>query len=202
VAVRPGGVALPGRPRLLAPAAVILLVLLIGAGVFVSQYTNYLWFQETRHTNVFTTVLKTKLLLFVLGGLLMGVVIGVNISIAYRNRPPFRPVSLEQQNLERYRVALEPFLVPVLLVVSTFFGIFAGLSTASRWKTWLLWRNATSFHQTDPQFHKDISFFTFDYPFYRFILGFVLVVLVLSLIASGVTHYLFGVVCSLTPPNR
>jgi uncharacterized membrane protein (UPF0182 family) len=192
VAVRPGGVPLPGRPRLFAPVAVIFLLLLIGAGVFVSQYTDYLWFSEANHSNVFTTVLKTKLLLFVGGALIMGSVIGANIAVAYRNRPPFRPVSLEQQNLERYRLAIEPYLVPVLLIISTFFGIFAGLSTASRWRTWLLWQNGTSFGVKDPQFHKDISYFTFTYPFQRFLLGFVFVVLVLALIASAVTHYLFG----------
>jgi uncharacterized membrane protein (UPF0182 family) len=161
-------------------------------GVFVSLYTDLLWFRETGFSKVFTTVLQTKLLLFFLFGLLMAAVVGANIVVAYRTRPPFRPLSLEQQNLERYRVALEPFLLPVLLLVSAFFGLFAGLSAAGRWQTWLLWRHRQSFGAVDPQFHKDISYFTFTYPFLRFVLGFVLVVLVLSLLVSAVTHYLFG----------
>jgi uncharacterized membrane protein (UPF0182 family) len=192
VAVRPRGPALPGRPRLLAPVAVVVLVLLVLGGVFVSLYTDLLWFRETGFSKVFSTVLRTKLLLFFLFGLLMAVVIGTNIAVAYRTRPPFRPLSLEQQNLERYRVALEPFLLPVVLVVSGFFGVFAGLSAAGRWQTWLLWRNGQQFGETDAQFGKDISYFTFTYPFQRFVLGFVLVVLVLSLLAAAVTHYLFG----------
>jgi uncharacterized membrane protein (UPF0182 family) len=193
VAVRTRGPALPGRPRLFAPVAVVVLLLLVLGGAFVSLYTDLLWFREAAHSQVFTTVLKTKVLLFFLFGLLMALVVGANIAVAYRTRPPFRPLSLEQQNLERYRVALEPFLLPVLLVVSGFFGIFAGLSAAGRWQTWLLWRNGQPFGgQTDPQFHKDISYFTFTFPFQRFVLGFVLVVLVLSLLAAAVTHYLFG----------
>lgn len=192
MAVRTRGPALPGRPRLFAPVIVVVLLLLILGGVFVSLYTDLLWFRETGFSKVFTTILKTKLVLFFVFGLLMAVVIGVNIAVAYRARPPFRPMSLEQQNLERYRVALEPYLLPVLLVVSGVFGIFAGLSAAGRWRTWLLWRHAQPFGQTDPQFHKDISYFTFTYPFQRFLLGFVLVVLILSLLASAVTHYLFG----------
>lgn len=192
MAVRPGGAGLPGRPRLFAPAAVIVLLLLVLGGVYVSQYTDYLWFKEAQHANVFSTVLKTKLLLFFVFGLLMAAVIGANVAIAYRNRPPFQPVSLEQQNLERYRVAIEPYLVWVLVVISAFFGVFAGLSAASRWQTWLLFAHGTSFGVKDEQFGKDISFFTFDYPFYRFLLGFVLVVLILSLLATTVTHYLFG----------
>ena len=192
MAVRPRGAAFPGRPRLFAPAAVVVLLLLVLGGVYVAQYTDYLWFKEAQHGNVFTTVLKTKLVLFFGFGLLMAVVLTANIAAAYRSRPPFQPVSLEQQNLERYRVALEPFLLPVLVLVGLVFGVFAGLSAASRWRTWLLFSHRQSFGIKDPQFHKDISFFTFTYPFLRFLLGFVLVVLVLSLIAAVVTHYLFG----------
>ncbi|MGZ6826234.1 MAG: UPF0182 family membrane protein, partial [Mycobacteriales bacterium] len=192
MAVRPRGPALPGRPRLLAPVVATVLVLLVLGGVFVSLWTDLLWFRETGFSSVFTTVLGTKVLLFVLGGLLMGAVVGTNIALAYRNRPPFRPMSLEQQNLERYRVAIEPYLVPVLLVVSGVFGLFAGLAAAGRWRTWLLWRHGQPFGMTDPQFHKDISFFTFTYPMLRFLLGFVLVALILSLLAAAVTHYLFG----------
>ncbi len=191
MAVRPRP-ALPGRPRLFAPVIIVVLLLLIVGGVFVSVYTDYLWFQETGFPDIFSTVLQTKLLLFFIFGLFMAAVIGINIAVAYRVRPPFRPMSLEQQNLERYRVAIEPFLLPVLLLVSIVFGIFAGLSAAGRWRTWLLFANSQSFGKTDPQFHKDISYFTFTYPFQRFLLGFVIVVVVLSLITSGITHYLFG----------
>ena len=192
MAVRSAGPALPGRPRLLVPVIVVVLLILVVGGVFVSIYTDLLWFRETGFSIVFSTVLKTKVLLFFVFGLLMAAVIGSNIAIAYRARPPFRPLSLEQQNLERYRVALEPFLVPVLLVVSGVFGVFAGLAAAGRWQTWLLWRHAQHFGMADPQFHRDISYFTFTYPFQRFLLGFVMVVLILSLLTSTVTHYLFG----------
>ena len=192
MAVRPRGAAVPGPPRILVPAAVVVLVVLIAGGVFVSQYTDLLWFREAGFAKVYTGVLRTKVLLFFLFGLLMAASIGANLVLAYRMRPPFRPLSLEQQNLERYRLALEPFLLPAVVAVSALFGIFAGLAAAGRWQTWLLWRHAQPFGQTDPQFHRDISYFTFTYPMQRFLLGFVMVVLVLSLLAAALTHYLFG----------
>ncbi len=192
MAVRTSRAGLADRPRLLAPVAVTVVVLLVLGGVFVSLYTDLLWFRETGFSTVFSVQLRTKLLLFVAAGLLMAVLIGANVTIAYRARPPFRPMSLEQQNLERYRVAIEPYLLPVLLVTSGVFGVFAGLSAAGRWRTWLLWRNAVPFHQVDPQFHRDISYFTFTYPFQRFALGFALTAVVLSLLAAAATHYLFG----------
>jgi uncharacterized membrane protein (UPF0182 family) len=183
---------LPGRPRLLVPVTVAVLLILVFGGVLVSLYTDLLWFRETGFSKVFSTVLRAKLLLFVMFGLLMAVAISVNLALAYRMRPPFRPMSLEQQNLERYRLAVERFMVPVMLAVGVIFGIFAGIAAAGRWETWLMWRNGQSFGQTDPQFHKDLSFYMFTYPMLRFLLGFVMAILVLSLLVSAVMHYLFG----------
>jgi uncharacterized membrane protein (UPF0182 family) len=192
VAVRTPGAGLPARPRLLVPVIVVVAVILVLGGIAVALYTDLLWFREVGYSKVFTTVLRTRVLLFVVFGLLMALLVGSNIAVAYRVRPPFRPMSLEQQNLERYRVAVEPFLRTVLLASAAVFGLFAGLSAASRWQTWLLWRHATSFGKTDPQFHRDISYYAMVYPFQRFVLGFVLTAVILSLLAAAATHYLFG----------
>ena len=183
---------MPARPRLLAPVFVIVALVLVLGGVGVTLYTDLLWFRSTGFSEVFATVLQTKLLLFVAFGLVMALLVGANIAVAYRVRPPFRPMSLEQQNLERYRVAVEPYLIPVLLLASGVFGLFAGLSAASRWQVWLLWRNATQFGEKDAQFGRDISYFAMTYPFQRFLLGFALTAIVLSLLAAAATHYLFG----------
>jgi len=192
VSVRTGGPALPGRPRLLLPVVVTVLVVIVAIGVFVNLYTDLLWFREARFATVFSTVLRTRLLLFAMFGLLMAAVVGINLVVAYRSRPPFRPLSLEQQNLERYRVAIEPYLTPSVLLVSGVFGLFAGLSASARWQTWLLWRNRTPFGVKDLEFGKDVSYFTFTYPMQRFALGFALTVFVLSLLVAAITHYLFG----------
>ncbi|MDX6197972.1 MAG: uncharacterized protein QOJ79_1123 [Actinomycetota bacterium] len=192
MAVPRPGVGLPARPRLLAPVIVIVAVIFVIGAIAIALYTDLLWFREVGYSRVFTTVLRTKALLFLVFGLVMAMLIGANLAIAYRLRPPFRPMSLEQQNLERYRVAVEPFLRTVLLLASAVFGLFAGLSAASRWQVWLLFRNATSFGLRDAQFHKDISYFAMTYPFQRFVLGFLLTAVILSLLASAATHYLFG----------
>ena len=53
-------------------------------------------------------------------------------------------------------------------------GLFAGFTAQGSWQTWLTFRNSTDFGRTDPQFGIDLSFFVFDYPFYRLVLGFAL----------------------------
>jgi hypothetical protein len=171
---------------------VVVALLLVLGGVGVSLYTDLLWFRNVDFVRVFTTVLLTKLGLFVGFGILMAVVVGANITVAYRVRPPFRPMSLEQQNLERYRVGVEPYLVPLLLLASGVIGLFAGLSAAGRWQTWLLWRHRTDFGVADAQFGRDVSYYAMTYPFQRFVLGFLLTALVLSFLVAAATHYLFG----------
>jgi uncharacterized membrane protein (UPF0182 family) len=202
VANRPPAPPLPQRPRLLVPVLVVLGVLVGLLALAVGLYTDLLWFREVDFTQVFTTVLGTRVLLFALFGAAMAVLVGANITIAYKLRPVFRPLSLEQQNLERYRLAVEPHLLPVLLVVTTAVGVLTGLSAASRWETWLLWRNATPFGVEDPQFEMDVAFYAFQYPFYRFLLGFLFTAVVLSLIAALATHYLFGGLRLQTPGER
>ncbi|MCW2607113.1 MAG: hypothetical protein JWO60_1806 [Frankiales bacterium] len=192
MSVRTPGAGLPARPRLLAPTLAGVAVLLLLGGVAVSLYTDLLWFRDVGFPRVFSTVLQTRLLLFVGFGLLMAATVGANVTVAYRVRPPFRPMSLEQQNLERYRIAVEPFLTATLLVGSGVFGVFAGLSAASRWQTFLLWRNRTPFGVVDDQFKRDVSYYAMTYPFQRFVLGFLITAGVLSLLAAAATHYLFG----------
>jgi uncharacterized membrane protein (UPF0182 family) len=198
----PGLPRLPRAPRLVGPVIGALVALLLVLGVLTSVYTDLLWFRSVDYSSVFATRLRTQLLLFVLFGLLLAVLVGANMAIAYRLRPPFRPLSLEQQNLERYRVAMEPYLTPLLFISAGVLGVLGGLSAAGRWRTWLLWRNAVPFGQRDAQFHRDISYFAFTYPFQRFLLGFLFFALIVSLLAAAAVHYLFGGLRLQTPGDR
>ncbi|MFL6162741.1 MAG: UPF0182 family protein [Jatrophihabitantaceae bacterium] len=187
------------RGKILIGVLVAIIVLLSVLGSLVSVYTNWLWFGEVGYRHVYRTMLLTRFVLFLVVGLGMAAIIGVNVYLAYRMRPPFRPVSQEQENLERYRVALEPRknLIFGGLVVLVF--IIAGMSAQSNWRIWQLWRNGTSFGVRDPQFHRDISFFAWDYPFYRMMLGLAFNAVIFSLILALAVHYLFGAFRIATP---
>jgi len=179
-------------PRFVLPLILLIITALVIGGIVTNLYTDLLWFRSVHYTEVFATRLRTQLMLFIVFGLLTAVVVGANLVIAYRLRPPFRPLSAEQQGLERYRVTLDPYRRRVLIVIVVLLGILSGSSAAGRWGTWLMWRNAVSFGRKDAQFGKDISYFTFTYPFQRFLLGFAFFVVVLSLVAAAAAHYLYG----------
>jgi len=96
------------RGKITIGVLVSLFILLTLFGSLVRVYTNWLWFGELGFRGTFSTILWTRVVLFLSFGLLMAVIIGANLILAYRMRPPFRPISQEQENLERYRVAIEP----------------------------------------------------------------------------------------------
>ncbi|MDT3396366.1 UPF0182 family protein [Streptomyces sp. B1866] len=170
----------------------VLAVLAMLFVMFAGFWTDWLWYRSVHYSSVFTTTLETKIGLFFVFGLLMSAAVGTNIWLAYRLRPPLSAMSLEQQSLDRYRSAIYPYRAWVLLAVTTLVGLIAGASAAGQWRTWLLWVNGVSFHTKDPQFHKDVSFYAFDLPWYRFLLGFGFAATVLSLVAAVLVHYLYG----------
>src|SRR6476661_4476153 len=190
------------RAKLVIGAIAVLLVLFTAIGTLTNVYVDYLWFNETRFTEVFWTELQTRVLLFAVAGVATGGLTALAIYLAYRFRPTFRPMSLEQQNLERYRQSLEPRRGLVLTGVAVVLGLFAGFTAQGSWQTWLKFRNSTDFGTKDPQFGIDTSFFVFDYPFYRLALGFGFAIVLLALIGSVLTHYVFGGLRLQTPGQK
>jgi uncharacterized membrane protein (UPF0182 family) len=190
------------RAKLLLGAVGVLLVLFTAIGTLTNVYVDYLWFEETNYTEVFWTELQTRALLFAVAGVATGGLVAAAVYLAYRFRPTFRPMSLEQQNLERYRQSLEPRRKLVLVALGVVLGLFAGFTAQGSWETWLTFRNSTDFGQVDPEFGIDLSFFVFDYPFYRLVLGFGFAIVLLALIGSLLTHYVFGGLRLQTPGQK
>ncbi|MFE9248117.1 UPF0182 family protein [Streptomyces sp. NPDC007088] len=185
-----------GRPsrrvRTLLMTLGVLAVLVMAFVMFSGFWTDWLWYRSVDYSSVFTKTLWTKIGLFFVFGLLMAAAVGVNIWLAHRLRPPLSAMSMEQQNLDRYRMGIAPYKKWLLFGIVALVGLISGASAAGQWRTWLMWVNGQPFHQTDPQFHLDVSFYAFDLPWYRFLLGFGFAAVVLCVIASLLTHYLYG----------
>ncbi|SBT91559.1 hypothetical protein GA0115233_103180 [Streptomyces sp. DI166] len=170
----------------------VLAVLGMAFTMFAGFWTDWLWYRSVNYSSVFTTTLWTKIGLFFVFGLLMALSVGFNIWLAHRLRPPLSAMSMEQQSLDRYRMGIAPYKKWLLLAITALVGLIAGASASGQWRTWLMWVNGVSFGQKDPQFHLDVSFYAFDLPWYRFLLGFGFAATILSLIAAALTHYLYG----------
>ncbi|HEV7204112.1 MAG TPA: UPF0182 family protein [Jatrophihabitans sp.] len=177
----------------------ILIVLLIVLVNLSGVYINYLWFGELGHRGVYSTVLWTKVVLFLVFGALMALIIGGNLILAYRIKPPFRPMSPEQQNLQNYVLMVEPRRKLVLGVIMVISFLAAGASAQGNWQIWQLFLHGGAFGVKDPQFGRDISFYAWDYPLYRTLLGFGFTAIIFSILLSIGIHYLSGAIRLQTP---
>ena len=182
----------PARSRALLITAIVVIVSIFGLTGFSSIYTDRLWYQSVGYGGVFSTLLWTRIGLFLLFGAVLGGVVALNVYLAYRFRPLFRPNSREQSNLDRYRDVVTPIRGWVVLGVALVVGVFAGASGMGNWRTYLMWRNGQSFGQDDPYFNRDIGFYVFDLPWIHFIVDFSMAIFVIAIIGALATHYLYG----------
>jgi uncharacterized membrane protein (UPF0182 family) len=187
------------------PLAITLTILAVITGALVALsgfYVDWLWFESVGFTGVWTTVLTTKVALFVIAGLLTSLVISLNVYLAFRRRPFYVPTSVEADNLERYRATIDPIRKLVFAGIVLVLFYFGGTSASNLWGSWLLFRNSTEFGVQDPQFGLDISFFAFRLPFFQTLIGWGISTLILATLASAAVHYLYGGIRPQVPQER
>jgi uncharacterized membrane protein (UPF0182 family) len=171
---------------------IVVAAFLLLFSIFAGIWTEKLWFGSLGYGDVFNRLIWTRVGLFVGFGLLMALIVGGNLAIAYRLRPLFRPSSPEQANLERYREVITPLRRALLIGVSAIFGIFAGISASGQWRTFMLWRHGKPFGEVDPYFEKDSGFYVFTLPWLHWLVDFTMTAVVLALMAAALVHYVYG----------
>ncbi len=189
---RPGGPGGRARRGALAPTIAILVGLFVVGTLLAQLATDLWWYDSVGYRQVFLTQLASKAGLFVGGFVLMAGAVGSSLYLGHRLRPFIVPVTVAQQTLDQYRRALEPLRKLGQIVIPAGLGVLAGTGSMGLWDTFLLWRNGGSFGRVEPQFGLDIGFFVFTLPWWRAVVSFVTVVLVLALVAAILTHYVYG----------
>jgi uncharacterized membrane protein (UPF0182 family) len=177
------------------PLPIVIAILVVASVALVSLsgfYADWLWFKSVDFTEVWSTILLTKATVFVVAGFATSLIITLNVYLAFRKRPLYVPLSVEADNLERYRSQIEPIRKLVLVGLSLVLFYFGGSSASQLWDTWLLFKNSTSFGVVDPQFGLDISFFAFKLPMYQALIAWAISTLVFAIIGSTIVHYLYG----------
>ena len=177
----------PGPAGLTAIVFAILVVIFFSLSSF---YADLLWFRSVKFTEVWRTTLFTKIELFILFGIVSSLFITTFVIIAYRTRPVYAPIEVD--NLERYRGQIEPIRKSVIIAIAIGLFYFAGSSGSRLWQTWLEYVNATPFGIKDAQFGKDISFYAFKLPMYQSLLSWAISIVILTLLISAGVHYLYG----------
>lgn len=172
---------------------IVLLIVLSGLASF---YVDVLWFRSIGQSPVFWRILWSRLFLGAVFGAAFFILLYVNLRLVQRMVPRFRVFSPEQQVIERYRGAAEPYLWWAIPVFAAVIAFFVGLSTSGQWETFLLWRSVGDVtfgaQHLDPVFHRDPAFYIFVLPFHKFVQGWLFDALVGVTVLTAIAHYLTG----------
>jgi uncharacterized membrane protein (UPF0182 family) len=168
----------------------------------VSYYwTNYLWYKEMGHTNVFWTPFLGRLLVGLFFALVFFGLFYGSAKLARRLSPKFRPVEGDKSGNVLEMISRRPWSGRALLLVSLVATLLVGVSYGGRWREVLTFLDRQAFGYTDPLFAKDASFFVYTLPLWNMLLGFVGVAIVFTLIFTAITYATNGAV-TLTARKR
>src|SRR6516162_7703821 len=179
------------RSRILILIALGVIALLLVGPRLIDAYVDWLWFGELGYRSVFTTVLVTRIVVFLVAGLLVGGIVFAGLAVAYRTRPGFVP-SNNNDPVARYRTVVVSRLRLVGIGIPAAVGLLAGIIAQSYWVRIQLFLHGGDFGVKDPQFGKDLGFYAFDLPFYRLVLSYLFVAVFLAFIVNLLGHYIFG----------
>ncbi|MBI4302050.1 MAG: UPF0182 family protein, partial [Chloroflexi bacterium] len=180
----------PRLPRgvgrwLIALGAVVVLFIL--ATVARGIYTEWLWFESVGFRSVYAKVIATKVVLFLLGGFSFFALLGGNILLARRLAPRWMNIILPVEEL----AGLRRLIVAGVVVGTAFLSLIFGSVAAGRWSLLLRYLNAQSFGEQDPIFSRDVSYYIFTLPTYRFFQGWLLGALVVTLLAVAAVYFIY-----------
>lgn len=180
----------PNRSRApLAITAAVVGALVVAFFIFAGLYSDFLWFDQLGFSNVLTTQWIATVIMFVIGFFGMAVPVWASIQLAYRLRPVYAKLSSQ---LDRYQELVEPLRRLATYGIPIVLGLFAGFAAATRWEVVLLWLNRTPVGETEPQFGLDVSFYFFELPFFRGLVGFASAVVLLATLLTIAVSYLYG----------
>ncbi len=175
-------------------ALVLLVVLVVVLQGLAGFYVNYLWFQAAHVGEVWRALVVSKLGLSGTFVILAMTLVWSSLWLADKiaQRTLFLPT--ESDLVRRYRTLVLPHAFVLRTAASLLVGLALGTGTSSQWQHWLLFEHAVNFNKSDPVFGRDDSFFVFRLPFLSFLVDWILVALLVTLVLTAIAHFLSGTI--------
>ncbi len=180
----------------------LVFVLFISASGAAGLYTDFLWFDQLGQSEVWSGILATKLALAAVFTTIIFAILWVNLYLADRFAPEFRPESPEEDLIERYHQLVGSRSSRLRIILAGVFAVVAGANTSSQWRTWILFNNGEEFGVADPLFGRDASFYVFQLPFWTFLIDWLFAAFVFALIITLIAHYLNGGIRASSAPGE
>ncbi len=158
----------PWRRWLFIGGAFVLILVVLGfLGGAVNLITDVMWYDALGRRDVLATRLWAQVALFVIGFVAMLALALGSIWLARRIAPqaPVRQLGgIELPDASR-AIGIALAVVAILLALGS------GAAWSGNWETVLVFLNAGEWGTDDPTLGRDIGFYVFDLPFWRFLLS-------------------------------
>ena len=163
-----GGGDVPWRRWLIIGGGFLLIFVVLGLlGGAVNLLTDVMWYDALGRRDVLTTRLWAQVVLFGIGFVAMLALALLSTWLARRIAPqaPVRKLGgMELPDASR-AIGIGVAVVAVVLALGS------GAAWSGSWETVLLFLNGGEWGTQDPTLGRDVGFYVFDLPFWRFLLG-------------------------------
>ncbi|MGE5453839.1 MAG: UPF0182 family protein [Methylocystaceae bacterium] len=176
---------------------IIALILLVG-GSLSRMYVDWLWFKSINLGSVFTITLISKLAVGFIGFLLAFLFVWFNLNLTRRNTHSKQNTShqgddgviyLNQEVSSPWQNLLNhPFTKWVFVAVAAMLALLVNGNMSSKWIIVQQYLNQVPFGVKDPIFGHDLAFYFFNLPLFEMIYGYLLGLLLLTIIAVGIVY--------------
>ncbi len=180
------------RRRWIIAALIVLVILFASLRTFAVFYTDALWFSSVKLHSVWVKLFEIKVGLLVTFGVIFAVMLLASLMVAERLAPKGPSLDAEDEFVKRYQEVIGPYARWLRVAVVTILSLIVGSQAVGQWQNWILFKNRTSFDATDPQFHRNVSYFVMTLPFEQFLVHWALVALIVVLLVTLLSHYLNG----------
>jgi len=167
---------------ILAGALTLFIIINISKGF----YTEWLWFNSLGYGSVYTTILKTKVLVFFGAAIVFGILFLGNLVLATRLAPKTEVHFWPWAIVRRLQSILRLSVIMGTALLSLIFGMVA----QGNWQVVLRFLNGQPFGITDPVFHREIAFYVFSLPFLQFLQGWLLSALTITILGTAGVYLL------------
>jgi len=170
---------------------ILVIVALVIIGSFfltaTNLYLDMLWFLDLDAGQVFWTQYLTHWGMRIGAFIFLFTILFINLLFTRRHILSFPNLAVREKLMASgmMRLLTPRRLIFYFLAVAAFLAYILSGYAGNYWMDLLRYLNHVPFNISDPIFGADVSFYVFELPFYRFIYGFLMMTLVVSLIVVG-----------------
>lgn len=183
---------------------VLILVAVIAVGIFLSGinfFTDWLWFKDLNVQQVFLTTITAKIWVRIGFGFFCALFIFVNLLFTrnkvvhfFENFQMSTPIHMVTNDPDHpMKWLTKKRLIWIYAAASLLLGVMVSSISNGAWEIVLKYLHRTPFGTLDPIFHKDVSFFVFQLPFFQLVYSLLTGLIILSGIVVGLIYLLINI---------